>query len=340
MPFITGTAREVAPDIFMITHTLRIGQVKSSVNVFALTGKDGLVFDAGVGSWLNRTPLIDQIEKVIQLKKSRGEICTITRAIPSHGHWDHFSGLAHLQKILGLRIMATQKQAEKIGSKKGFKDSIREHDYSLTPVIRKTPKGWHSIWEDLSSELFLKIAGINFVTGPIDIVDENTELTINEETWKIISVPGHSDDDIVLYNEDKGILLGGDLVLRKITTWLGPPKSDLRAYLQSLERLRQLPNLKLILPAHGNPVTNPAERISEIIRHRHQRTKDLLHLVMRSGKKGISQSEVFHAFYPKTNILQRSLLEGWQLVTLKYLIEERKINAKKRGKKTIYQSCA
>lgn len=329
--------KEVAPNIFMVTHTIKIKQLKSSVNVFVLAGQDGLVFDAGVGSWRTRTPLMDQIEKICRLKESTGEACSITRAIPSHGHWDHFSGLYHLQKKLGLKILATEKQIKTIGSKQGFKDSIRERDY--LPRSSAPKERWYSILEDLVNELFVKIARINFVTGPIDIVDENTELTVNKQIWQLILVPGHSDDDIALYNEQKGILLGGDIVLRKITTWLGPPKSDLRLYIQSLERLRQLPNLKLILPAHGSPITNPAERISAAIRHRHQRTQDLLSLVMRSGKKGISQGEIFHKFYPRPPFFGRSLLEGWILVTLVYLMEEGKIITQKRDAKTVFRSC-
>lgn len=332
--------KEVAPDIFMITQAITQKHLKSSVNLFVIAGKDGLVFDSGYGGRQKKSCLVNALGKISHLKKSRGEACVITRAMPSHGHWDHFSGLGHLQDALGLEILATQKQAKKIGSKKSFKDSFREDFPLFNPPTPKFFEVCHNLGDSLVNELFMKLARVSFVSGPINIIDENTQLTVNGEPWQVIPVPGHCDDDIVLYNRERGILLGGDIILRRITTWLGPPRSNLKDYLKSLELLMKLPNLKLILPAHGSSISNPVKRIQGAIDHREKRTKDLFLLLLRSGKRGLSFGEIFHAFYPKSPLFKRSLLEGWILVTLQYLFEKGDIITSFGGRNMIFKTRA
>ncbi len=332
--------KEVAPDLFMITQSIHYRQFKSSVNVYVIGGKDGLVFDSGYGSRQKRRRLVHSLGQILNLEKSRQEAWAVTRAMTSHGHWDHFSGLGHMQEILDLKILATQKQAEKIGSKKIFKDSFQEESRFLNRSIPKFVGVCRQIWDGLANELFLQLARVRFVEGPIEIIGENTKLLVNKESWQVIPVPGHCDDDLVLYNRKRGILLGGDIVLRSITTWLGPPKSNLKVYQESLERLMKLPNLKVILPAHGSPIPNPGKRIQAIIDHREKRTKDLFQLVLRSGKKGVSYGEIFHAFYPKTTFFKRSLQGGWILVTLQHLFDEGDIISRPRGRNMIFLASA
>lgn len=325
------SVKEVAPDIFMVTQAIHSRQFKSSVNLFVLAGNDGLIFDSGYGGRQKKAGLVQTLAKISQIKKSRGESCMIGRAMPSHGHWDHFSGLGHLQEGLGLRILATQKQVEKMGSKKAFKASLQPE----RPLFNHRPSPWakilHKIRDGVGAEIFMGLARVCFVSGPIDIIAENKVLSINGEAWQMIPAPGHCDDDIVLYNRERGILLGGDIVLRSITTWLGPPRSNLRVYLKSLERIRELPNLNLILSAHGSLIENPVERIQGAIAHREKRTNDLFQLVLKSGKKGLTYGEIFNAVYPGTHRFKRFLLGGWILVTLQYLWEEGAVFTLPRG---------
>ncbi|MCP4021762.1 MAG: MBL fold metallo-hydrolase [Desulfobacteraceae bacterium] len=329
------SVKEVAPDIFMVSLPMNSRLSKSSVNAFVLAGNDGLVFDSGYGSWRKRTPLVDTICKITRQKKHRGQACDIKRAIASHGHWDHFSGLGHLQDVLGIEVLATEKQVQKIGSKKNFKASFHEKNEHLN-----TPESlvrWRNLRDNLITEIYMGVAKVCFVSGPITVISENTLLSINGESWQVIPVPGHSDDDIVLFNSQRGIMLGGDLILLSINTWLGPPKSDLKTYLNSLERLLKLPGLKVILAAHGSPITEPYQRIEAIIKHRKKKADDLFHLVAGSGKQGLSYPEIFKIIYPKTNYFQRALLGGMVVVTLDYLIGQKKIITSQKNGKTIYK---
>jgi len=89
---------------------------------------------------------------------------------------------------------------------------------------------------------------------------------------RVISTPGHSPDSVCFYLEDEGVLFTGDTVLGAATTAV----QDLGAYLDSLRRLRDLPNLRLICPGHGPIIDEPIAYIDAYIRHREQRERDIV----------------------------------------------------------------
>ena len=148
---------------------------------------------------------------------------------------------------------------------------------------------------------------------------------INDETWRIYSSPGHSDDHITLDNPDKGILFSGDNVLKSINVWLGPPKSDIDQYNESLRKMIDLPNLKLILPAHGNPVDKPHQRLNEIIDWRLKRTEDVYEIVKNSAPEKLSLKDMLDKLYPNDKRLKKRFAEGWVELTLHKLERENKI---------------
>ena len=45
-----------------------------------------------------------------------------------------------------------------------------------------------------------------------------------------------------------------------IATSLGPPNCSIEEYINAIEKILQLKNLKIICGAHGKPVTNPKEK--------------------------------------------------------------------------------
>ncbi len=333
--------KEVAPNVFMITQTIGMGKSRFSVNVFVIAGENGFVFDSGYGGKMQGRALVRAIQKIINEKKQHNEPCSIIRVVPSHGHWDHFSGLGYLQEHFGLHVCATRKQAEKIGSKKNFIKIFRVE----SPFVKVSESGilglWHSLKKRIFKEIFMRLLKVRFVSGRIDILDENARLVINlgagnSDTWEMIPLPGHCDDDIVLYNREKGILLGGDVVLRKVTAWLGPPRSNLSQYINSLETLKALPGLSLILPAHGSPIQDPVTRIQAAIDHRKKRTLDVFKMIADAGAEGVCYETIFRSYYSNARGLQRNLLEGWICVTLDHLIEKGDIRILTQGPQAIF----
>jgi glyoxylase-like metal-dependent hydrolase (beta-lactamase superfamily II) len=99
-------------------------------------------------------------------------------------------------------------------------------------------------------------------------------LAVGENTVRIIHVPGHADNQIVLHDEARGILFAADHLLLGITPNIGLwPESEphpLARYLESLENMRGL-GADLILPGHGPVFHDLDGRIGELISHHEER---------------------------------------------------------------------
>jgi glyoxylase-like metal-dependent hydrolase (beta-lactamase superfamily II) len=312
--------KEVYPGIFLIREQGRLKALKPPENVYVIAGYNGLIYDAGYGDLKNIKFLYKEIKKIEKFYKERDEKFKITSVLPSHAHADHFSGLMGLRKYLGVKIILTEKTAEIIKNKhtyqKFFKANIYE-DYLRVKTVKGRIREY---FENFGSYLFYnKIFGIKYVNDADLIIEADSEIQINGEKWKIFPSPGHTPDHISLYNKDKGILFSGDNILKEITTWLGPPDSNIEDYIKSIKRIQELPNLKIILSAHGSPITNPKERIAEILKHREERTQQILRLIKKNANHGISPTQIVRKLYLGSSRMIRQMARGWVVLTLKML---------------------
>jgi glyoxylase-like metal-dependent hydrolase (beta-lactamase superfamily II) len=89
---------------------------------------------------------------------------------------------------------------------------------------------------------------------------------------QVLHTPGHSPDSACFYLEAEGVLFSGDTLLGGSTTTV----HDLADYMASLQRLRDLPNLKVICPGHGLLIENPAATIDDYIKHRNAREAQIV----------------------------------------------------------------
>jgi glyoxylase-like metal-dependent hydrolase (beta-lactamase superfamily II) len=90
-----------------------------------------------------------------------------------------------------------------------------------------------------------------------------------------VLTPGHSPGHLAFWWRERGVLFGGDIVLMETSTWVGPPLGSLSAYLDSLERVRDLAP-RVIYPGHGPPVVDPAGRVEALLTHRARREAQVL----------------------------------------------------------------
>jgi glyoxylase-like metal-dependent hydrolase (beta-lactamase superfamily II) len=85
--------------------------------------------------------------------------------------------------------------------------------------------------------------------------------------------PGHSPDHVVFTLGD--VVFCGDLVLGEGSTFVPPDGGSLIAYLESLERLRDL-DPALLCPGHGPWITDPRAKVTEYIEHKLDRERKLV----------------------------------------------------------------
>ncbi len=330
--------KEVYPGIFLIKEKGTSGAIKPPENIYVLAGSDGIIFDAGYGTKKVVKHLITEIKKVEELYKKQNKEFKLTRIIVSHCHPDHFSGLKRIRETLGIKVYLTKKSAEIIKDKQSFIKSFETDAYKDYLRVRKNiTRRIINVLRNVGSKLFYqRIYGVSYIDDPEDILDENTEISINEDIWKIFPSPGHAIDHISLYSEEKGILFSGDNILRSITTWLGPPNCDIADYINSIETIQKLPNLKLILAAHGSPIEHPKERIAEILSHRKARERQVLNIIYDNSDNGISPKDIVKAIYPKDSRFLHQVARGWIVLTLKMLEGKNLIKRQEKKKKILF----
>jgi glyoxylase-like metal-dependent hydrolase (beta-lactamase superfamily II) len=318
--------QEVYPGIFMVTEKGAWGVLKPSINIYIIPGKGGIMYDAGYGSRKSFQHLVSEFQKIKIECASRSQPFEVSRVIVSHAHEDHFSGLYKLRKTLGLSIMLSSLTAYYISTKEKYWEIFNT---GVDPNKVRLPAAMIrmlNIPYRLSDCLVKCLAyNVRYLPDPDIIFEGKTEIRINEDVWELFPSPGHSADHITLYNSEKGVLFSGDNVLRAMTTWLGPPNSDLSAYIDSLKYMLTLPRLELILSAHGSVITNPKERIQKLIDWRIKRTRQLYKVIKNSNKKGITFMEIYKQFYQKGGAAAYVINSGWIKVTVDFLIKRRLI---------------
>jgi glyoxylase-like metal-dependent hydrolase (beta-lactamase superfamily II) len=113
----------------------------------------------------------------------------------------------------------------------------------------------------------------------------------------VLATPGHSADSVCLHLPADHALLTGDTVLGRGTTVIADD-GDLTAYLDSLDRLRQLTDqagLTALLPGHGPLLTDPAATLDHYISHRHERLAEV-RAALEAGDRTTDQivAHIYH----------------------------------------------
>jgi endoribonuclease LACTB2 len=116
-------------------------------------------------------------------------------------------------------------------------------------------------------------------------IEDDDVLILNGEPQielRALHTPGHARGHLCFYDERTGALLSGDNVVGFGSVLIDPADGNMRNYLDSLERMRSLPNLSVLLCGHGPAVGNPRQKIDEYISHRLQR-EELILAAVREG---------------------------------------------------------
>ncbi len=109
-----------------------------------------------------------------------------------------------------------------------------------------------------------------------------------------LHTPGHASGLLAFYDEESGFLLSGDNVINSSSVVIAPPDGNLTDYLNSLERLKNLPKLKFLCGSHGSAIFDAKAKIESYIAHRFEREKQIL-AAMENG--AVTVPEIVAAVY-------------------------------------------
>lgn len=231
------------------------------VNCYLLQGDDGWTM---VDSGLNTPPAQSQWKSALNYLNITPD--DIEKIVISHMHPDHFGMAGWWQTLVESPIPVYVPIGEK-QQMDMFYDSDNADDFYYWLVMGGMDESHSRAVAD----------GFNQTRNvakpyPIqqDFIYPDQTIMLGSRPFKMIHTPGHSDGQLIFYNEADELLLSGDHVLMKITpnvgTWPQTEPNPLGRFMDSLQSLTDL-NVKQALPGHKWLITDWQGRIEEIIAH-------------------------------------------------------------------------
>ena len=116
---------------------------------------------------------------------------------------------------------------------------------------------------------------------PWQALQDGDEIRVGADALVVLHTPGHAPDHVALWHEASGVAFTGDLVVSGSSVMIDASRGgDMRAYLASLERVLAL-SPRLLLPAHGPAVDEPAPLLKSYIAHRLMRERQVVDALAR-----------------------------------------------------------
>lgn len=304
--------REPAPGVFRLVLPLPFPGLEA-VNAYLLADGDGAVLvDCGIydparedGGWSDLSAAIET---------TGYRVTDVRTLILTHAHIDHF-GMAplvvkesacevwmHAAASADLEVLRDPDSA-----RRRLADMLRDHGVGAAEIDELTR------FEDWRA----------FVAGSVDPTSDlegGEVLSAGGRQWKVVHTPGHAQSHVCLWSAVHGLLISGDHLLPKITPHIdfgrGRVEDPLGQFLRSLALIEDL-DPSLVLPGHGRPFPEGAERARVVMRHHDRRLGAILQVVRKRPR---SANEIVDEIFGEQLLnFDRRLALGEALAHLAYL---------------------
>jgi glyoxylase-like metal-dependent hydrolase (beta-lactamase superfamily II) len=247
------------------------------VNCYLIEDEPLTLIDTGPNSGKS----LDELEQALAAHGRSVE--DLERIVITHQHMDHLGLLEILVRRSGAEVAALHLLAPYL---EDWRTSAIADDEFSQAVMRR-----HGVPNELATVLgsvgsaFRAFGSSSPVTRQLR---DGEHLTFGDRKLLILHRPGHSPSDTIFWDEQRGILIAGDHLLAHISSnpLVSRPLSGdqeeepqaLLSYIESMRATRELP-LELVLPGHGEPITEHRELIDERLRMHDRRARKLHRLL-------------------------------------------------------------
>jgi glyoxylase-like metal-dependent hydrolase (beta-lactamase superfamily II) len=239
------------------------------VNCYLIDDEPLTLVDTGP----NSGKALDELERALAAHGRRVE--ELELIVVTHQHIDHIGLLEVLARRSGAEIAALDRLQGYLGD---FRRAAElDDEFAVALMLR------HGIPPEVTQALRAVSAAFRgwgsgaAVTRPLA---DGSELALRDRTLAVQHRPGHSPSDTVFWDARSATLLGGDHLIKHIssnpliTRPLGADGEGdaaaavaerpqaLRTYMASLRATRELP-ARIVLPGHGEPVTDHRALVDE-----------------------------------------------------------------------------
>jgi glyoxylase-like metal-dependent hydrolase (beta-lactamase superfamily II)/8-oxo-dGTP pyrophosphatase MutT (NUDIX family) len=123
---------------------------------------------------------------------------------------------------------------------------------------------------------------------PDFVLENGQRVQIGEMTLRAIHTPGHASNHLCYLLEQTKMLFTGDHVMQGSTVVINPPDGDMRAYIQSLEKLLE-EDIAIIAPGHGYLIGAPHKEFRRLIAHRLAREEKVVNALTKLGPASLEE---------------------------------------------------
>jgi glyoxylase-like metal-dependent hydrolase (beta-lactamase superfamily II) len=250
------------------------------VNCYLIDDQPLTLIDTGPNSGKS----LDELER--GLAAHGRQIEDLGLIVVTHQHMDHLGLLEVLARRSGAEIAALHLLTPYL---ENFSRSAAADDEFARTIMRR-----HGIPGELLEVLGSVGAAFRAFgsSGRVTLqLRDGEELALRDRRLRIFHRPGHSPSDTILWDEAQGILIAGDHLLAHISsnplvsrplsgTADAPRPRALIDYMESMRATRGLP-ARLVLPGHGEAITDHSALIDERLRMHARRAQKMLRLLDR-----------------------------------------------------------
>ncbi|HYN33277.1 MAG TPA: MBL fold metallo-hydrolase [Ilumatobacteraceae bacterium] len=274
---------EVAPGIVRTQLPISMPGL-GHVNCYVLEDERGIaVVDPGLPGPESWDHLVDR------LARGGWAVDDVHTVVVTHSHPDHFGGAMRLHHVAGAEIV-THESFRTIFDTADVNDhedsdelDVNSPDDRAAAMERylSKPSPWGGRRPGPSPEFLARIRDAGESGGSVFATPRPTQTLVDGQTiklarreWVAMHTPGHTYDHLCLYDPEFGVVLTGDHVLPSITphiSGLAPDTDPLALFFASLQRMAEMTDVTVALPAHGHPFVDLRGRAEHIIEHHEER---------------------------------------------------------------------
>ena len=297
------------------------------VNLYLIEDRPLTLIDAGPNSGKS----LDSLERDLAALGHRLE--DIELIVLTHQHLDHVGLLEIIVGRSGAEVAAWHLLAPYL---EDFAASAAADDEFAQAIMRRhgVPR---DTWVALGSAVaaFRAFGSSAKVTRPLQ---DGDELELEGRTLRALHRPGHSPSDTIFWDEHRRLLFSGDhlighissnpLVTRPLDGGSDAPRPQaLVRYIASMKATRELP-AELVLPGHGDPVTDHVALIDQRLRMHHRRAEKILSML---DEQPMTAYEIATGIWGDVPLTQAYLMVSEVLGHVDLLLNEGKVAEREDG---------
>jgi glyoxylase-like metal-dependent hydrolase (beta-lactamase superfamily II) len=262
----------------------------------------------------------------------------IELVILTHQHIDHLGLVSLVAQRSGADVAAIDVAVPFV---ENFPQEARKDDEFAREVMLR-----NGIPEDVVSALSAVSEAFRAWGARADVtrvLHDGDEIRLRDRTLEVHHRPGHSPSDTVFHDRERRMLIAADHLLPHISSnplISRPPDGSserpqaLVTYMRSLEATRAM-DLDLVLPGHGDPITDHRALIDERFALHRRRAEKILRLIQEQPR---SAYEIAQALWGNIAVTQAYLTLSEVLGHVDLLTNDGRVSEAQRDGTSVFEA--